>query len=94
MAEHSRYQQGVIRRYYENREQIDEQKLGELVTSLFLEESAKKKKSMWERAATLMERLGIPERRRTHVVDSADPATLAAVIEDLRAGRIRREKKD
>ena len=45
MAEHSRYQQGVIRRYYENREQIDEQKLGELVTSLFLEESAKKKKS-------------------------------------------------
>ena len=37
--EYSKFQQGVIRRYYENREQIDEGKLSELVTSLYLAES-------------------------------------------------------
>ena len=35
--EYSKFQQGVIRRYYENREQIDEGKLSELVTSLYLD---------------------------------------------------------
>ncbi len=38
MDEHSDYQKKIIGRYYENRESIDEGRLGELVTSLFLAE--------------------------------------------------------
>ena len=41
MKKYSKYQQKVIQRYYENREQIDEQRLSELVTSLYLAEKKK-----------------------------------------------------
>ena len=33
---YSPYQQKVIQRYYDNREQMDEQRLAELVTNLYL----------------------------------------------------------
>ena len=36
MAEHSRYQQNVIKNYYENRENIALQRAQELVTELYL----------------------------------------------------------
>ena len=32
----SAYQQKVIKRYYDNKDQIDEQRLAELVTNLYL----------------------------------------------------------
>ena len=42
MAEFSDYQRKVIKRYYDNREQVDEQRLAELVTSLYLAEGKKR----------------------------------------------------
>ncbi len=83
MPEYSNYQKKVISRYYENREQIDEQRLGELVTSLYLAKSDKQRQKHWETARDVMTRLGIPETRIDHVVTSADAALLAAVVEDL-----------
>ena len=38
------HQQKIIKRYYDNREQIDEQRLAELVTNLYLASDKKKKK--------------------------------------------------
>ena len=52
--EYSKYQQKVIRNYYDNRDQIDEGKLSELVTNLYLAESEKKKTKLWDQAAKLM----------------------------------------
>ena len=88
MAEHSRYQQKVIKRYYDNRDDIDKQRLGELVTNLFLA-SGKKLEKMWETAGDVMTRLGVPESRVKHVLESRDPAILAAVVEDIEKGRIK-----
>ena len=85
--EYSKYQQNVIKRYYDNREQIDFQRLSELVTSLYLE-SGKKVEKMWETAEQLMERLEVPKSRIAHVMAQKDPAVLAAVIEDLQSGKI------
>ena len=90
--EYSSYQKKVISRYYENREQIDEQRLGELVTSLYLA-SDKKKVKLWESVRDLLERLGIPDKRVDHIMESEDPAILALVVEDLQAGRIQKKKK-
>lgn len=87
MADYSNYQKKVINRYYDNREQIDGQRLEELVTNLFLAEG-KKRQKFWETAAGLMERLGVPESRVAHVVGTDDPAMLAEVVNDIRAGRI------
>lgn len=87
MAEFSNYQKDVIKRYYDNRESIDQQKLSELCTNLFLAEG-KKKEKLWERARELMERLNVPPTRIDHVLKSADPAILAEVVQDLESGAI------
>ena len=87
MKHYSKYQQNVIKRYYDNREQIDEQRLAELVTNLYLAEG-KKRDKLWEKSEELMLRLGVPQTRVTHVIQSADPAVLAEVVQDLQAGNI------
>lgn len=86
--EYSEYQKQVIRRYYENRDQIDEGRLSELVTSLYLAEGKKKRAKLWESAEETMRRLKVPESRIKHVVGTDDPAILAEVVNDLQAGRI------
>lgn len=93
MAEHSRYQQGIIKRYYNNRDQIDEQKLSELVSNLYLAESEKKKTKLWESAEALMERLDVPDSRIQHVLSGKDPAVLAAVVQDIQSGKIVKKPK-
>lgn len=81
------HQQKIIKRYYDNREQIDEQRLAELVTNLYLA-SEKKKKKLWEQAEETMKRLKVPESRIAHVVKTADPAILADVVQDIQNGNI------
>ncbi|MBN69744.1 hypothetical protein [Gimesia chilikensis] len=88
MPEYSNYQKDVIKRYYDNRESIDQQRLSELCTNLFLTEG-KKKQKLWEKAQEIMERLNVPPTRIDHVLKSADPAILAEVVKDLESGAIR-----
>ena len=78
----------MIKRYYDNRESIDQQRLSELCTNLFLTEG-KKKQKLWEKAQEIMERLNVPPTRIDHVLKSADPAILAEVVKDLESGAIR-----
>jgi len=90
--DYSRFQQNVIKRYYENRDQIDEQKLGELVTSLYLatpKQAAKK----WETVPDLLRRLNVPESRIENIMTKQDAALLATVVEDLQKGLIQPKKK-
>ena len=92
MRNYSNYQKKVISRYYENRDQIDEQRLGELVTNLFLTSSAKQKAKLWETSRGVMTRLGVPASRVERVIASEDPAVLAAVVEELQRGVLKLEK--
>lgn len=86
--EYSRYQQKVIQRFYDNRPQVDEQRLAELVAELYLA-SDKKKPKLWQTAKEIMVRLGTPESRVDHVMKTGDAAILAEVVKDVQAGRIR-----
>jgi hypothetical protein len=88
--EYSNYQKKVISRYYENRDQLDEQKLGELVTSLYLATTDKQKQRLWKQAEETMTRLKVPPTRIAHVTDKADPALLAEVVKDVQSGAIPR----
>ena len=92
MADHSKYQQDVIKRYYDNRDSIDEEKLAEIVTNLYLSEG-KKQEKLWVRANELMERIEVPESRITHIMETKDPAILAEVVNDLQSGKIAKKKK-
>ncbi len=90
--EYSSYQQKVIKRFYNNRDQMDEQRLGELVADLYLAND-KKKLKLWETAREIMLRLGVPESRVEHVVQKADPAILAEVVKDVQRGVIKTPAK-
>lgn len=85
--EYSNYQKKVIGRYYENRGEIDAQRLAELVTNLYLA-TGKKREKHWQTAEEAMRRLKVPEGRIEHIISSDDPAILAEVVNDLQAGRI------
>lgn len=85
--EYTKYQQGIIRRYYENREQIDFQRLSELVTNLYLSQG-KKRAKFWETARDVMQRMQVPESRIKHVVNSDDPAILAELVNEMQAGKV------
>lgn len=90
MAEYSEYQKKVIRRFYDNREQVDEQRLAELVTNLFLSEG-KKRDKLWEQARETMLRLKVPQKRVEHLLKTKEPALIAEVVKELEAGTLRRE---
>lgn len=85
--DYSNYQRKVISRFYENREQIDAQRLSELATDLYLAEG-KKRDKLWESAEEAMRRLKVPDSRIAHVLAKKDPALLAEVVNDLQSGRI------
>lgn len=87
--DYSAHQQKIIKRYYENKDQIDEQRLSELVTNLYLA-PPKKQAKMWESAEELMNRMKLPASRIAHVMQGKDVAVLAKVVEELEKGVIKR----
>jgi len=82
--EYTPYQKGVIRRYYENRETIQVQKLQELVGELYLAEPGRKKTDrMWERAVTMLRALECPPARVDYIERTRDLAELSAIVGQL-----------
>jgi hypothetical protein len=88
MKNYSEHQKKVIKRYYDNRGDIDSLRLSEIATDLYLA-AEKKKDRLWKQAAEIMTRLNVPPSRIAHVLKTADPAILAEVVNDLQKGLIR-----
>jgi hypothetical protein len=84
MAERSRYQERIIRNYYENRDAIALQRLQELVTELYLAEGKARAKH-WKNVASSLEKLKIPADRIQHLLQKDNPALLAKLVEELMA---------
>lgn len=82
MAERSKYQQKIIKNYYENRETLALQRVQELVTELYLTEG-KKRDRHWKSLATHLEKLGVKREQIDHLVGQDNPELVARVIEDL-----------
>ena len=82
MAKRSPYQQRVIRDYYRNQDAILMQRLGELVTDLFLAEGRQRAR-LWERVGTALEKLKVPKDQVRHVVQSDNPTLLANLLKQL-----------
>jgi hypothetical protein len=82
MENYTKYQQGIIKRYYENFDQITWQRLSELVGDLYLAEG-KKRDKLWQTAATHMEKLGVPKDRVANLLAKKDPTLLANLVKEL-----------
>ena len=54
----SSYQKGVIKRYYQNKDTLASQKLGELVSELYLADSPKKLDRLWKSVETALVNAG------------------------------------
>jgi hypothetical protein len=78
----SSYQDRIIRNYYENRDEIMLQRLGELVTDLFLAEGQAKVR-LWKRVAMTLEKLKIPKDQIQHLVQSDNPTLVANLLKKL-----------
>lgn len=80
--DYSPYQQKIIKRYYDNQDTIQSQKLAELVSELYLSEG-KKRERVWKSIVTALEKLGIGPGRIAHLREKDDPALLAGVVKEL-----------
>ena len=80
----TKYQEKIIKNYYQNQDAILLQRLGEQVTELYLAEG-KARAKQWERVKTALEKLKVPASRVKHIVESDDPALVAKLLEELLA---------
>jgi hypothetical protein len=82
MAKRSSYQDRIIRNYYQNQDAIMLQKLGDLVTDLYLAEG-KAKDRLWKRLAAVLKNLKIPEEQIQHLILSDNPTLAANLLKKL-----------
>jgi hypothetical protein len=82
--QYSKFQQKAIKNFYDNRESISIQRLGELVTDLYLAEG-KARATKWKTISTAHERLGVPKTEIAHLVKKDDAGMLAKKVTELSA---------
>lgn len=82
MENYSAHQQKIIKRYYENMDQVAWQRLSELVADLYLAEG-KKREKLWTSAASFMQKMKVPQSRIDAIVEKKDVEALAKLVKEL-----------
>lgn len=82
MAKRTPYQERAIRNYYQNQDGIMLQRVGDLVTDLYLAEG-KARERLWKRVVAALEKLKVPAERIRRVADSDNPTLLANLYQEL-----------
>jgi len=80
MSERTPYQDGIIKRYYNHRDQILLMRLSELVSELYLEEDERKSGRLWKRIEGALDSLQVPAEMSTRIVDARDLELLARQV--------------
>lgn len=82
----SGYQKGVIKRYYENKDDISMQRISEIVSNLYLETKQLARIQLWKQAETALNNMTLKDEQRlkvTQVIKSKDVIKLAALISEI-----------
>jgi hypothetical protein len=79
----SGYQKGIVKRYYEHRETLSTQKLGELVSELYLERDRKRLDRLWQKVETALEGTAADKARIARVVSRRNLQELADLVGEL-----------
>ena len=83
MEDYTKHQQKIIKRYYENIDQISLQRLSELVADLYLAEGVKKREKLWESAVGCMQKLGVPQTRIDYILAQKKPELVANLVKEM-----------
>jgi hypothetical protein len=84
MAQLTKHQQSIVKRYYENLDTVLLQRVGEQVTDLYLAEG-KRRSKLWQSIEGSLVKLGVPQARIDHVRNSDDARQLATLLQELLA---------
>ena len=84
MAQLTKHQQSIVKRYYENLDTVLLQRVGEQVTDLYLAEG-KKRAKLWQNVEVSLTKLGVPQARIDHLRNSDDARQLATLLQELLA---------
>ena len=76
------YQQKIIKRYYNNIDTIQLQRLAELAGELYLSEG-KKRERVWASVVSAMQKLEVPQARIDHLRAQDNPALIAQLVKEL-----------
>jgi hypothetical protein len=79
MENRSKFQDKVIRNYYQNRDEIAIQRLQELATDLYLS-AGKKRQQLWKHVTTHLAALKVPQQQIDHMIQSDNPELLATML--------------
>lgn len=80
MEDYSKHQQSIIKRYYNNRDDIALQRAQELCTELYLTEG-KKRIKVWDSLVKNLEKLGVAPETIEHLRKSDKPELVVKVLE-------------
>jgi len=84
MTQRSKYQQRMIKNYYQNREGIALQRVQELVTELYLADG-KARERHWKSLASHLDALGVKKQQIEHLVAQDNPELVANLVKKLMA---------
>jgi len=82
----SRHQEGIVKRYYEQHDTIQSNKLSEIVSDLWLAADEKTRAKLWARVKTALLRVRVDESLVAKVVDQRDIESLAKLVTQVDAG--------
>ena len=80
---YTEYQKKVIRRFYENKDLRLIQKLGELVSDLYLETSEKKKESGWNKIRKMLIDLKVHPNEMEFLTKDKNLAVISKKLADM-----------
>ena len=77
---YTKFQQSVIRNYYNNKDNVSLQRAQELLTDLYLAEG-KKREKVWDSMFMHLERIGVPADQLKHLKEQKNPELIAQLIQ-------------
>ena len=77
---YTKFQQSVIRNYYNNKDNVSLQRAQELLTDLYLAEG-KKREKVWDSMFMHLERIGVPADKLKHLKEQKNPELIAQLIQ-------------
>jgi hypothetical protein len=86
MAKHqwlTPHQKGIVRRYYDNKDNVALQTLSEIVSDLYLCTDPKQAERLWKKAQTALVNAGVRQEKAASTVAARDLKALAALIQEV-----------